>query len=335
MADGSVRTGRLVAVFGGSGFVGRHVVRALARDGWRIRVASRRPDLAFHLQPLGKVGQIMAVQANLRYPASVNAAVRGADAVINLTGILNPKGQQSFEGVHVSGARAVAQAARDAGIGNFVHMSAIGADAAAVSAYASSKGRGEAAVRQIMPGSIITRPSIVFGPEDDFFNRFAAMARLFPALPLIGGGDTQFQPVYVGDVANAVALAVGGQARAGTTYELGGPEAKTFAELLAYICGVTGRRRALVKIPFAIASPMAFGTELVSKLSLGLFPQLLEMTRDQVELLRHNNLVSPQAVAEGRTLKGLGLSPENYEAIVPAYLVRFRKTGQFEADRPA
>ena len=335
MTDGLVKTGRLVTVFGGSGFVGRHVVRALARDGWRIRVASRRPDLAFHLQPLGKVGQIHAVQANLRFPASIAAALRGAEAVVNLTGILAPKGQQSFEGVHVFGARAVAKAAADAGIMRLVHMSAIGADAAGKSAYASSKGRGEAAVREAFPGAIITRPSIVFGPEDDFFNRFAAMARIFPALPLIGGGQTRFQPVYVGDVANAVALGVGGQATDGTIYELGGPEIKSFEELLAYICQVTERKRALVKLPFGLAHGMAFGTEIASKLSLGLFPPMLEMTRDQVELLRHDNLVSASAISERRTLEGLGLTAESYEAIVPAYLQRFRKTGQFDIPRVA
>ena len=335
MTDGLVKTGRLVTVFGGSGFVGRHVVRALARDGWRIRVASRRPDLAFHLQPLGKVGQIHAVQANLRFPASIAAALRGAEAVVNLTGILAPKGQQSFEGVHVFGARAVAKAAADAGITRLVHMSAIGANAAGKSAYASSKGRGEAAVREAFPGAIITRPSIVFGPEDDFFNRFAAMARIFPALPLIGGGQTRFQPVYVGDVANAVALGVGGQATAGTIYELGGPEIKSFEELLAYICQVTERKRALVKLPFGLAHGMAFGTEIASKLSLGLFPHMLEMTRDQVQLLRHDNLVSASAISERRTLEGLGLTAESYEAIVPAYLQRFRKTGQFDIPRVA
>ena len=335
MADGLVKTGRLVTVFGGSGFVGRHVVRALARDGWRIRVASRRPDLAFHLQPLGKVGQINAVQANLRYPASVAAAVRGADAAINLAGILAPSGPQNFAGVHVFGAEAVAKAARAAGVARLVHMSAIGADSSAVSAYASSKGRGEEAVRAAFPEAVITRPSIVFGPEDDFFNRFAAMARIFPALPLIGGGATKFQPVYVGDVANVVAMAAAGEARAGTTYELGGPEVKSFEQLLAYICEVTGRRRLLAKLPFGLANLMARGTEIASMVSLGLFPKMLEMTRDQVELLRHDNVVSPQAVAEGRTLAGLGLSAETCEAIVPSYLGRFRKAGQFEASGPA
>ncbi len=333
MADGLVKTGGMVTVFGGSGFVGRHVVRALARDGWRIKVASRRPDLAFHLQPLGKVGQIMAVQANLRFPASVAAAVQGSEAVVNLAGILAPRGRQSFEGVHVFGARAVAQAARAAGVARLVHMSAIGADLAAASLYASSKGRGEEAVRAAFPGAMITRPSIIFGPEDDFFNRFAAMARIFPALPLIGGGDTKFQPVYAGDVANAIALGVAGKAAAGTIYELGGPDVKSFGQLLAYICEVTGRKRLLAPIPFGIAHAMAFGTEIASMLSLGLFPSMLEMTRDQVELLRQDNVVSVEAAAQGRTLQGLGLVPETCEAIVPAYLQRFRKTGQFDVPK--
>ena len=332
---GDVDSARLVTVFGGSGFVGRHVVRALARDGWRIRVAVRRPDLAFHLQPLGKVGQIHAVKASLRFPASIAAALQGAQALVNLTGILSESGRQSFQSVHVLGAQAVASAARAAGIANLVHMSAIGADPQAISHYARSKGRGELLVREAVPEAVILRPSIVFGPEDDFFNRFAAMARLFPALPLIGGGGTRFQPVYAGDVGDVVALALAGQARPGTLYELGGPEVKSFEQVLAYICKVTGRKRLLVPLPFGAASVMARGTELMMTLSLGLFPKMLAMTRDQVELLRHDNVVSQAAVDDGRTLAGLGLRGETIEAIVPAYLARFRKTGQFEQQNSA
>ena len=335
MAEDVGAASRLVTVFGGSGFVGRHVVRALARDGWRIRVASRRPDLAFHLQPLGKVGQIHAVQANLRFPASVANALRGSSAIVNLTGILSESGHQSFDGLHVFGASAVAKAAASAGIANLVHMSAIGADPQAVSHYARSKGRGELLVHAAVPGAIILRPSIVFGPEDDFFNRFAAMARLFPALPLIGGGATRFQPVYVGDVADAVALALAGRAQAGSTYELGGPEVKSFRDLLAYICAVTGRNRLLANVPFGVAGVMARGTELAMGLSLGLFPKMLAMTRDQVESLRHDNIVSDAAISQGRTLQGLGLRAQTIEAVVPAYLHRFRKTGQFEQKKPA
>ena len=322
--------GRLVTVFGGAGFVGRHVVGALARDGWRIRVASRRPDLAFHLQPLGKVGQIHAVQANLRFPASVAAALRGARAAVNLPALLAESGHQTFEAVHVFGARAVARAAQEAGVAALVHMSAIGADPAAASRYASTKGRGEAAVREAYAGATILRPSIVFGPEDDFFNRFAAMARLFPALPLIGGGQTRFQPVYAGDVAEAVAKALAGDVAPATTLELGGPEIKTFEELLAYICAVTGRRRLLAPLPFPLAHVMALGAEIAGTLSLGLFPKMLAMTRDQVTLLRADNVVSQEAIAAGRTLEGIGIAPATIEAIVPPYLARFRKTGQFE-----
>ena len=332
---GDVDSARLVTIFGGSGFVGRHVVRALARDGWRIRVAVRRPELAFHLQPLGKVGQIHAVQANLRFPATIDAALHGAQAVVNLTGILSESGRQSFQGVHVFGAQAVARAAGAAGIANLVHMSAIGADPQGASLYACSKGRGELLVREAVPEAIVLRPSIVFGPEDDFFNRFAAMARLFPALPLVGGGATRFQPVYAGDVGDAVALALAGRARLGTTYELGGPEVKSFRQLLAFICKVTGRNRFLVPLPFGAASIMARGTEFMMMASLGLFPKMLAMTRDQVKLLRRDNVVSQAAVAEGRTLAGLGLRGETIEAIVPAYLARFRKTGQFEQQNSA
>jgi len=204
MSDNLVKTGRIVTVFGGSGFIGRHVVRALARDGWRIRVATRRPDLAFHLQPLGRVGQIHAVQANVRYPASIAAALKGAEAVVNLVSVLNERGRQNFESLNGFGSRAVAKAAADAGITNMVHMSAIGADLDSDSAYARTKAEGERSVLMAVPSAIVLRPSVVFGPEDSFFNRFAAIARMSPVLPLIGGGETKMQPVYVGDVAEAV-----------------------------------------------------------------------------------------------------------------------------------
>ena len=330
MTGSAAKTGRLATVFGGAGFIGRHVVRALARDGWRIRVASRRPDLAFHLQPLGTPGQIHAVQANLRFPASVAAALSGADAVVNLPAILAESGNQTFEGLHVFGARAVANAAREAGVPAMVHLSAIGADPAAKSLYSASKGRGEVAVREAFPDAVVLRPSIVFGPEDDFFNRFAAMARVLPALPLIGGGKTRFQPVYAGDVAEAAAKALAGAIARGAVLELGGPEVKTFEELLRYICAITGRRRLFAPMPFGAAHLMARGTEIASMLSLGLFPGMLAMTRDQVELLRHDNVVSAAAISENRTLQGIGIAPATIEAIVPAYLHRYRKTGQFE-----
>jgi NADH dehydrogenase len=329
MAEDLIKTGRIVTVFGGSGFVGRHVVRALAREGWRVRVATRRPDLAFHLQPLGKVGQVQAVQANVRAPASVAAALRGADAVVNLVGVLTESGRQRFDAVHAFGARAIARAARDAGIGALVHVSAIGADKASPSAYARSKAEGEAAVLEAMPSAVVLRPSIVFGPEDQFFNRFATIARLSPALPLFGGGATRFQPVFVGDVADAVALALTGKATPGATYELGGPETPTFRELMQFIVDAIGRKRLLVPVPFGAARAAAFGTEIANTASLGLFPPTMLFTRDQVELLRHDNVVSDAAKAAGLTLEGLGIAPRAYEAIVPGYLSRFRATGQF------
>ena len=334
MLDNHDKTGRLVTIFGGSGFIGRHVVRALAREGWRIRVACRRPDLAGHLQPSGRVGQIHAVQANLRFPASVAAAVRGADAVVNLVGILTETGRQRFDAVQGFGARAVARAAKDAGVTQFVQMSALGADAQSDSVYARTKAEGEAAAFEFFPNATVLRPSIVFGPEDQFFNRFAALARMLPVLPLVGA-ETHFQPVYVGDVAQAVVKVLGGQAKPGAIYEIGGPEAKTFRALVEYVCETIGRKRLLLPVPFEAAHYMALGTEIAAGASLGLFPKMLLTTRDQVRMLKHDNVVSAAAEQDGRTLAGLGIHPEAYETIVPTYLYRFRKTGQFERQRPA
>jgi uncharacterized protein YbjT (DUF2867 family) len=330
----SADTNRLVTVFGGSGFVGRHVVRALVKRGWRVRVAVRRPDLAGHLQPLGVVGQIHAIQANLRYPDSVVRAVQGADAVVNLVGILTEGGRQNFAAVQAQGARHVAQACAAAGITNVVQMSAIGADADSASDYARTKAQGEQAVLALIPRAIIMRASIVFGPEDGFFNRFAALARMMPILPLVGGGETRFQPVFVGDVAEAVALALDGAAEAGAVYELGGPQVKTFRDLLDYVCEVTGRKRLMVPLPFPVARVQAAVLEVADKLMLGLLPDAIKLTRDQVKLLESDNVVSAQAVAAKRTLAGLGISPTSVEAVVPGYLWRFRKTGQFEITRP-
>jgi uncharacterized protein YbjT (DUF2867 family) len=314
----------LITIFGGSGFLGRHVVRALAKQEYRIRVAVRRPDLAGHLQPLGRVGQIHAVQANVRHRASVAAAVRGSDVVINLVGILFESGRQRFATVQGFGAESVALAAA---VENalMIHVSAIGADEHSRSAYARSKAEGERLVLAATPEATIFRPSVVFGPNDDFFNRFAALARMAPALPLVGGGTTRFQPVYAGDVAEAIATAVAGQAGAGKVYELGGPEVMTFKEILQYVLATIGRRRLLVPIPFWVAKLEAFFFEFMPK------PLL---TRDQVELLRSDNVVSEAARAEGRTLEGLSIVPRSAEAIVPSYLWRFRKTGQFH-DRVA
>ncbi len=326
-------TDRIITLFGGSGFIGRHLVRALARDGWRVRVATRRPDLAFHLQPLGRVGQIHAVQANVRYPDSLSQALRGADAAVNLVGILAPWGKQTFESVQAEGSSAVARAAQAAGISNFLHFSAIGADAESASAYARTKAEGEKAVLAAMPSARILRPSVVFGPEDQFFNRFAAMAQKMPVLPLIGGGETRLQPVYVGVVAEAGARLLRGAGAAGSTYELGGPSIKTMREIFEFVLATIHRQRPLASLPFGVAGTIGAITETLNKLLLGLIPAEFSITRDQVELLRRDNVVSQKAIAEGRTLAGLGLTPESVEAVVPAYLYRYRDRGQFADER--
>lgn len=309
----------LVTVFGGSGFLGRHVVRALCKRGYRVRVAVRRPYLAGHLQPLGRVGQVHAVQANVRNAESVAAAVRGASAVINLVGLLFEGGRQRFEAVHTGGARNVAHATAAEGA-RLVHVSALGADKDSPALYGRSKAAGEEAVHAELPSSVIFRPSVVFGPEDNFFNRFAGMARFSPALPLIGGGATKFQPVFVGDVAQAIAKAAAGEVKAGTIYELGGPEVLSFRQLMEYVLRVTERRRLLVPLPFAIARP------------LGAIAQWLPgapLTADQVRLLERDNVVSAEAQRQGRTLEALGINPTAMEVVVPGYLWRFRKTGEF------
>lgn len=313
---------KLITIIGGSGFVGRHIVRALARRGYRIRVACRRPDLAGHLQPLGNLGQIMAVQANVRYPASLAAACDGAFAVINLTGVLFSAGAQSFDAVHGFGAEAAAKAAKAARAQLFIQMSAIGADENGRAEYARSKADGERRARAAFPGTIVLRPSVVFGPEDDFFNRFAAMARFSPALPLIGGGETRFAPVFVGDVAEAVATLIGRGEADGRIYELGGPEELSFRDLMQFTLDTIGRKRLLVPVPWTIARLMAA--------VLGLLPRPL-LTSDQVELLKTDNVVSAAARAEERTLEGLGIRPRGIAAIVPGYLYRYRKAGQFTA----
>ncbi len=332
MAGSDLAIDGQVTVFGASGFLGRHVVRALARAGFRVMAGSRRPELANYLQPLGRVGQVQPVQANVRYPASLAAALRHAEIAVNLVGVLTEAGSQTFEAVHVDGARAMAEAARAAGVRRFVQVSAIGADPESDAAYASSKARGEAAVREVYPDAVILRPSIVFGPEDDFFNRFAALARFAPALPLVGGGHTRFQPVFVGDVADAVVAAAEGRAAPGAVYELGGPGIRTFRELMEYILATVQRRRPLVSVPFGAMETPAALTETLSGLMMGLFPKALVMTRDQLKMLAHDNVVSPAAAAEGRTLQGLGAEPRAIESVVPTYLYRFRKHGQFDRD---
>ena len=316
----------LIAIYGGSGFIGRHVVRALARTGARMRIAVRRPELAGFLQPLGGVGQIIPVQANVRYPDSLLAAANGADAVINLVGILAPSGKQTFNAVQDEGARHVAEAARAAGAKSFLHMSAIGADTNSPSVYARTKAAGEAAVKDVFPDAVILQPSVVFGPEDEFFNRFAALARLSPALPLIGGGKTRFQPVFVGDVAKAVIAALTGKAQARAMYELGGPEILSMKEVMERVLTYTMRKRMLVPLPFPLA-----------KLQ-GAILQLLPnppLTLDQVRLLENDNVVSEAAKRDRRTLEGLGIvDPVAIEAVVPDYLEQYRPKGQFSDYQP-
>jgi uncharacterized protein YbjT (DUF2867 family) len=311
----------LVTVFGGSGFVGRSVVRALAKRDYRIRVAVRRPELAGHLQPLGKVGQIHAVQANLRYPASVEAAMRDSHVAINLVGILTESGAQTFDAVQGKGPGAVARAAATAGA-RMVHVSAIGADENSLSRYARAKAAGEKAVLSAMPTATIMRPSVVFGPEDQFTNRFAGLAQISPMLPLIGGGLTKLQPVYVGDVATAIADAVDGKAKPGAVYELGGPEVLTMREIMEIILSTVERRRMLVSLPFGLAKLQA--------MFLQFAPGALKLTPDQVALLRSDNVVSDAAKAAGLTLEGMGIAADSLEAVAPQYLWRFRKTGQFQ-----
>jgi uncharacterized protein YbjT (DUF2867 family) len=317
----------LITVFGGSGFLGRHVVQALAERQYRIRVAVRRPDLTGHLQPLGCVGQIHAVQANVRNRPSVAAAVRGSDVVINLVGILFESGRQRFDAVQSFGAEGVALAAA-AHNARMVHISAIGADEDSSAAYARAKRRGEELVLAATPDATIFRPSILFGPNDDFFNRFAGIARLSPFLPLVGGGHTRFQPVFAGDVAEAIAKAVDGVTRPGSIYELGGPDVYTFKELMEFTLATIERRRLLLPLPFGVAKLQAAIFELVSKLPLRVLSKPL-LTRDQVELLRYDNVVSDAARRDGLTLEGLGITPQSIAAIVPTYLWRFRKAGQF------
>jgi len=310
----------LVTVFGGSGFLGRHVVRALAKRDYRIRVAVRRPELAGHLQPLGRVGQIHAVQANVRHAPSVDAAMRGAAAAINLVAILSESGPQTFDAVQARGAGAVAGAAQAHGA-RLVHISAIGADAQSPSRYARAKAEGEEAVLSAVPSASILRPSVIFGPEDHFTNRFAALARLAPMLPLIGG-DTRLQPAFVGDVARAVADAVDGRTRPGAVYELGGPEVLTMRQIWQIILKITERERRLVPLPFVLAKLKAAFLQFA--------PGDFKLTPDQVTQLKIDNIVSDASRTASLTFEGLGITPDSLEAVAPQYLWRFRAAGQFQ-----
>jgi NADH dehydrogenase len=310
----------IVTVFGASGFVGTQVVQALARKGHRIRAAVRRPDLALHLKPLGDVGQIVPIQANVRFPDSVARAVTGAGIVINLVGVGFERGAQRFAKVNVDGARNVAQAARAAGVETLVHMSILGADPHSPSGFARSRAYGEAAVVESFPEAVIMRPSIIFGTGDGFISRMAGLARLFPVLPLIGG-RTRFQPVFVGDVAEAIAWAAEGVGARGRVYELGGPEVLTHRALMQEILRQTNRSNLLLPIPeglgFVLAAP------------LSLLPTPI-LTADQVRLLAVDNVVSDAAARDGRTLAAFGVTPTTMEAVLPSYLWRFRRHGQFD-----
>lgn len=319
---------KLAVVFGGSGFVGRNIVRELAQRGWRVRVAVRRPHHAQFLKPMGAVGQIQLSQANLRRPASVAKALEGADAVVNCVGILFQTGAQKFNTVQSAGAGHLAVLAKEAGITEFVHVSAIGADEKSDSDYARTKAEAEAAVMAAIPTARILRPSIVFGPEDAFFNRFAQMATVSPALPLIGGGKTRFQPVYVDNVSDAVCAALESPATAGKTFELGGPGIYSFRELLELMLAEIGRRRILVPLPFSLAPIVGFMGE-----AAGMLPFVDPMiTRDQIKLLKTDNVVDTSGNVG--TMSDLGVTPTSVEAVLPGYMVRFRKYGQF-AEEPA
>lgn len=315
---------KLVTIYGGSGFVGRYVTRRMAKEGWRVRVAVRRPNEALFVRPYGTVGQVEPVLCNIRDDASVRAAMLGADAVINCVGVLNSVGQNTFSAVQADGAARVARLAAAEGVARLVHISAIGANAGSSSDYARTKAEGEAAVTKAFPGAVILRPSIVFGPEDQFFNRFAAMARFGPILPVVGG-TTRFQPVYVDDVAAAAVVAASGKAEPGV-YELGGPEIATFAELMRRMLAVIHRRRLVFNLPFFLAGIIGGAFDFLQFLSGGLIANKM-ITRDQVRNLRVDNVVG----AGSKGFADLGIAPTAMEAVLPDYLWRYRPSGQFDA----
>ncbi|WP_424988238.1 complex I NDUFA9 subunit family protein [Microbulbifer sp. S227A] len=315
---------KLVTIYGGSGFVGRYIARHLAQMGWRVRVAVRRPNEAIFVRPYGVVGQVEPVLCNIRDDDSVARAMQGADAVVNCVGILNETGKNGFDAIQADGAGRVARIAAQQGIARMVHLSAIGADAGSDSDYSRSKAAGETAVSEHMPGAVILRPSVIFGAEDQFFNRFAGMTRMGPFLP-IAAGETRFQPVYVDDVARAAVKAVTGDVAPGV-YELGGPEVKTMRDLMAQMLDVISRRRVLVNMPFWLARIMAFGLDMVQAVSLGLIGNGV-LTRDQLCNLRRDNVVAEGA----RGFSDLGISPVAMGSVLPDYLWRFRPAGQYDA----
>lgn len=316
----------LVTVFGGSGFVGAQVVRALAKKGVRVRVAVRRPGRGYRMRMLGDVGQIEVVQANIRDEASIERALAGAEACVNLVSTLYHAGNQTFQALNVDGAKLVAQVAARRGITNFVQMSAIGADENSASEYARTKALGEAAVRSVIPSAVIIRPSIVFGQDDDFFNRFSSLAATLPMLPLVGGGETKFQPVFVGDVGAAIARVVTDPNCAGKTFELGGPSTYSFRELMELVVRETQRNRALVPVPWGVAGLIGLAGDIQAwaKGIIGLIPRP-QLTRDQVELLKTDNVADSAAAG----LAELGVQATALEPMLPTYLYRYRKGGQF------
>ncbi len=314
----------LVVLIGGSGFIGRYAAQAFAREGWRVRVATRRPNQAIDVRTYGAVGQVEPVQANIRDDASIARVVAGADVVVNLVGILAPLGKQSFKAVQEDGADRVARMAKQAGVPRLIQVSAIGADAESRAVYAQTKAAGEAAARAQYPDAIVLRPSIVFGPEDQFFNRFAGMARLSPFLPVVGP-NTRFQPVYVGDVASAILAAAIREDALGKTFELGGPRIYSFAELMRLMLKVIRRRRLLLPLPFFIAHIQGFVFDLIPWVTFGLIGNGV-LTRDQVRLLAKDNVAAEDAPG----LKDLGVTPTTVEAVTPSYLWRFRPQGQYD-----
>ena len=314
---------KLVTIYGGSGFVGRYIARRMAKLGWRVRVAVRRPNEALFVKPYGTVGQVEPVLCNIRDDASVTLAMEGADAVVNCVGILAEDNKNKFDSVQHEGAERIARLAAEAGIQTMVHLSAIGADAESESAYAKSKALGEESVLAHMPGAMILRPSVIFGPEDMFFNRFASMSRMGPALPLVGG-DTLFQPVYVDDVAEAAVQGILGEAQG--VYELGGPEAKPLKDWIGDMLAVIHRRKLVINLPFFIGHLMALDFDILQKATFGLWTNSV-LTRDQVKLLRNDNVVSEDA----KTLADLGIKATPASAVIEDYLWRFRPSGQYDA----
>ena len=314
---------KLVTIYGGSGFLGRYIARRIAKEGWRVRVAVRRPNEALFVKPYGAVGQVEPIFCNIRDDASVRAAMTGADAVVNCVGTFDKRGRNNFDAVQAEGAARIARIAAETGVARMVHVSAIGADAESDSDYARTKAGGEAAVKAVFPDAMILRPSVMFGPEDGFFNRFAGMSRMGPLLPVVGAG-TQFQPVYVDDVAQAAVKGVLGEASG--TYEIGGPDVATFRELMGEMLKVINRRRLVVNMPFWMARIMAGLLDFGSMLTGGLISNTI-LTGDQVKSLRHDNVVS----AGARGLADLGIAPTPMHAVRPDYLWRCRPSGQYEA----